>query len=281
MSLNATNIEAILLVLATAGYLAGWGSYWHALRSQDGEPGRKAGTITWVAWGFHIASLGVRAYRAGHMPIFNAFEFLSMFSAGIVLALLIVEGMSRRRNLGLSMLPVALVILGYAWTLSRAVEPVIPIFRGFWLKVHILTAIVAYSSFTATFGLSLLYLIRTRGEDTESPAHATASVKLLDDTAYRAALVGILFQTVMIISGGVWAEYVWGRFWSWDPKETWSLITWFIFAAYLHTRYQKGWRGRRSAILAVIGFLAVLVTYLGVDLLMYRQHNFLFWKGPS
>jgi cytochrome c-type biogenesis protein CcsB len=265
--------------VATCGYLAAWLLYWRALRKQRDELSLGDHRVTWLAWGLHVASLSVRAYRAEHMPIYNAYEFLSVFGGGIVLVQLIFERLSRRRDLGVFILPVALAILFYAWSHSRMVEPVLPIFKGFWLKVHVLTEIVAYSSFAATFGASLLYLFRGVGSNLQPDARDTWDVKLLDDVAYRAALIGFSFHTIGIISGGIWAEYVWGRFWGWDPKETWSLITWLIFAAYIHTRYHRGWRGRRAALLAVAGFLAVLITYLGVDLLMYRQHNFLFWKG--
>ncbi len=279
MPITAAKIELLTMGVATGGYVAAWLIYLFSLRS-DGEANRSAApVITLIAWAFHVVSLSVRGYRAGHLPIFNAFEFLSLFSAGVVLAHIIFERLSRRKDLGVALLPVALAILVYAWTLSRAVEPVIPIFRGFWLKIHILTALVAYSAFAATFGASLLYLIR-KGSDEAPAAESQAGEKLLDDVARRAAIVGFCFLTVGIISGGIWAEYVWGRFWSWDPKETWSLITWLIFAAYIHTRYHRGWRGRKAALVAVIGFLAVMVTYLGVDLFMYRQHNFLFWRSP-
>ncbi|MFQ5893605.1 MAG: cytochrome c biogenesis protein CcsA, partial [Nitrospinota bacterium] len=156
----------------------------------------------------------------------------------------------------------------------------IPIFRGVWLKVHILTASVAYSAFTVTFGVSCLYLLRRGSKATSAPPQGPSGTTMLDTVAYQAAAVGFGFMTLCIITGAIWAEYVWGRYWSWDPKETWSLITWLIFAAYLHTRYHRGWRERKAALLAIAGFITVMVTYVGVDLLMSRQHNFLLWRVP-
>ena len=107
--------------------------------------------------------------------------------------------------------------------------------------------------------------------------HATGLASA-DRIAYRAATIGFSFLSLCIVTGAIWAEFVWGRFWSWDPKETWSLITWFIIAAYLHTRYHQGWRDRRAAMLGIAGFVLVLITYIGVDYLSPRQHAFLLWE---
>ncbi|MEE8326438.1 MAG: c-type cytochrome biogenesis protein CcsB [candidate division NC10 bacterium] len=279
MSGELQQTELLLLLLATIGYVAAWALYLGVFLTGGEKLGSWAKVLIWAAWLLHAASFSVRTYRAGHLPIYNAYEFSSAFAGGIVLAHLIFERLSRRRDLALFIIPVALGLLFHAWMLAKAVEPIIPIFRSFWLKTHILTAFVAYSSFAATFAASCLYIVRSK-----SPAplpteeKRTINPRTLDNVAYRAATVGFCFLSVCIISGAIWAEYVWGRFWSWDPKETWSLITWLIFAAYLHTRYHRGWRERRAAILGVVGFTLVLITYLGVDIVSPGQHDFLLWR---
>jgi len=278
MAFTPLEIELYLLGLACAGYALAWGIYWRALRSSEETTSQRAWLIAAIAFLFHLGSLIVRTYRAGHLPIYNAYEFSSLFAGGIVLVQLIFERLSPRRALGLATLPVALGLLFYAWTLPKAVEPIFPIFRSFWLKVHILTAIVAYSSLAITFGASCLYLLKQRGKAEGGKENGSAGLKRLDGVAYQAAALGFPFLTVCVISGAIWAEYVWGRFWSWDPKETWSLITWFIVAAYLHTRYHRGWKEQRAAILGIVGFLLVLMTFLGVELLNPGQHDFLLWK---
>jgi cytochrome c-type biogenesis protein CcsB len=278
MSFTIQETELLFLGVATAGYLAGWAAYMLAFWKSSEVVGKAASALTWAAWGFHAASFSLRTFRAGHMPIYNAYEFTATFAGGIVLIHLVFERISRRRDLGVGILPVALALTFYAWTLSKAVEPLIPIFNGLWLKIHVITAFVAYSAFTATFGASCLYMVR--GASSASSSSGSSGPSALDKVAYQAAALGFPFMTVCIVSGAIWAEYVWGRYWSWDPKETWSLITWLIFAAYLHTRYHRGWRERRAAMLAIVGFFTVLVTYFGVDLVMSRQHGFLFWKTP-
>lgn len=271
-------IELYLIALATAGYAVAWWSYWRAIGSSQKTTGRRAWLIAAVAFLFQLGSLTLRTYRAGHLPIYNAYEFSTLFAGGIVLVQLIFERLYPGRALGLATLPVALGLLFYAWTLPKAVEPIFPIFRSVWLKVHILTAIVAYSSLAITFGASCLYLFKHRAKAEDGPEDSSSALKLLDTVAYQAAAVGFPFLTVCVISGAIWAEYVWGRFWSWDPKETWSLITWFIAAAYLHTRYHRGWKEQRAAILGIVGFVLVLMTFLGVELLRPGQHDFLLWK---
>ena len=274
MSPLRSGIEPALLGVAVAGYLVAWVTYWRAWRSRQEALGRRATMITWVAWIAQVAAFGARAVAVGHLPIYSAYEFTAAFAGSVVLALLLVERWSSRRDLGVALPPVALGILAYAWAQPQTVEPLIPIFRGIWLKVHVLTAVVAYASFAGTAAacaLSLVARARDSAPDRVDPAR-------LVTVGHRTAAVGFAFLTVSIASGAIWAEHVWGRFWSWDPKETWSLITWLIYAAYLHARTSTGWRGRKAAVLGIIGFLAVLMTYIGVDLVHPGQHDFLFWR---
>jgi len=278
MSFTPLEIELYLLGLACAGYAVAWWSYWRTIGSLQETASHRAWLFAAIAFLFQLGSLTLRTYGAGHLPIYNAYEFSTLFAGGIVLVHLIFERLSSQKALGLATLPVALALLFYAWTLPKAVEPIFPIFRSFWLKIHILTAIVAYSSLAVTFGASCVYLVRRRLRAGDGDENSASRLKPLDGVAYQAATVGFCFLTICIISGAVWAEYVWGRFWSWDPKETWSLITWFIFAAYLHTRYHRGWKERRAAILGIVGFVLVIMTYLGVDLLNPGRHDFFFWK---
>lgn len=277
MSATLQQTELLLLGLATVGYVAAWGLYLAVFWGGGERLSRWASLLTWAAWMLHATAFSVRTYQAGHLPIYNGFEFTADFAGGIVLVHLIFERLSRRREIGVCVLPVALALLAYAWTWPKAVEPLVPIFKSFWLKIHILTAFAAYSAFAVTFAASCLYLFRGPGNGAQPVTGNPSNPGTLDRVAYQAATVGFCFLSVTIISGAIWAEYVWGRFWSWDPKETWSLITWFIFAAYLHTRYHRGWRERRAAVLGVAGFLLVLVTFVGVDYLSPKQHAFLLW----
>lgn len=271
-------LERSLLVLATAGYLVAWIGFLLALRPRLSRIGRLASNLTLAAWVAQAGAFLFRIWRAGHLPVYSGHEFSSAFAGGLIALYLVFERVYRRRDLGCFALPVALALLAHAWSLAREVEPLIPIFRSLWLDVHIVTAFVAYAALAVTFAASCLFLFKARSGRILGPGKSEADPRQADLMAYRAATVGFSFLSICIISGAIWAEQVWGRFWSWDPKETWSLITWLIMAAYLHARYHHGWQGRRAAVLGIAGFVLVLVTYVGVDYLSPRQHAFLLWE---
>jgi cytochrome c-type biogenesis protein CcsB len=145
-----------------------------------------------------------------------------------------------------------------------------PALKSNWLLVHVITCFFGYAAFGLAFGAAILYLARGFTNRLQAPAPG-----LLDRLIYRAAVIGFIFLTLGILTGAVWAETAWGRYWSWDPKETASLITWLIYAALLHARLVQGWQGRPIAWLAVAGFGAVLFTYLGVSFLLPGLHSYL------
>ena len=145
------------------------------------------------------------------------------------------------------------------------VEPELSIFKGVVLQLHILTTLLGYAAWAVTFAASICYLYLERRQD--------AKPGLFDQMAYRAAFFAFAFLTLGIITGALWSDRVFGQLWFWDPKETWSFITWLIFMAYLHARYTLEWRGRRAAILAIVGFAALVFTYVGVDFLLPQIHG--------
>lgn len=277
MWLLRSETELALLGLAGGGYLAAWAIYWQAWRSGRDALGRLASTVTRAAWIAHVAAFAVRASVAGHLPVYTAYEFTAAFAGSVVLAHLLVERLSSRRDLGVVLLPAALGILAFAWMHPTPVEPLIPILRSVWLKVHVLTAVVAYAAFAATAAACGLALLAP-GPGASEVAVRSGRPGRFGVVAYRTAAVGFAFLSVSIVTGAVWAEYVWGRFWSWDPKETWSLVTWLTYAAYLHAWASRSWQGRRAAVIGLAGFLFVLTTYVGVDFLVARQHDFLLWE---
>jgi len=137
-----------------------------------------------------------------------------------------------------------------------------------WLIAHVIACFIGYAAFAIAFGISIMYLLKQRKPD-DAAGFLSLFPKTddLDDLNYRMIMFGFLFLSAGIITGAVWANSAWGRYWGWDPKETWSLITWFIYATMLHARLMRGWHGRRIAYLSIIGFAAVLFTYFGVNLL--------------
>ena len=142
------------------------------------------------------------------------------------------------------------------------IQPLMPALKSNWLLIHVVVCFLGYAALTVAFGAALLYLIQDY-----SPREALPALPMLDRLIYRAAILGFFLLTFGILTGAVWAETAWGKYWSWDPKEDASLVTWLIYAAMIHARQLKGWQGRRIAWLAVLGFLAVIFTYFGVNYL--------------
>ena len=216
--------------------------------------------IAWLGFGFLTASLIFRTIALGHGPFANMYEFSVAFAWGTVGMYLYFERRYHQRVLGLIALPIALLMLLYAATITAgSTEPLVPALQNnLLLSVHVAVAIVAYGTFTVAFAAAILYLIQG-----ENGRRGLPSRELLDEIGYKAVMVGFPFLTLTIVLGAVWADVAWGTYWSWDPKETASLVTWLIYGSYLHARVVRGWRGERAAWLLILGFVAVLFTYFG------------------
>ncbi len=216
--------------------------------------------ITWLAFAFLSASLIFRTIAVGHGPFANMYEFSVAFAWGTLGMYLYFEHRYHQRVLGLIALPIALLMLLYAATITAgSTDPLVPALQNnLLLSVHVAVAIVAYGTFTVAFASAVLYLINT-----DQGRRGLPSRELLDEISYKAVMVGFPFLTLTIVLGAVWANEAWGTYWSWDPKETASLVTWLIYGSYLHARVVRGWRGQRAALLLIVGFAAVLFTYFG------------------
>jgi cytochrome c-type biogenesis protein CcsB len=221
--------------------------------------GRYASMLLWLAVFALGASLVFRTIATGHGPFANMYEFSMSFGFGVLAAYAWVERKYHQRILALVALPVAIALLAYAYTIPPTIEPLLPALQNnLLLTVHVAVAIVAYGGFAVAFASAALYLVQPEGGRWGLPRP-----EILDEIGYRAIVVGFPFLTLVIILGAIWADTAWGRYWSWDPKETASLVTWLIYGAYLHARVVRGWTGKRSAWLLVLGFLATLFTYFG------------------
>jgi cytochrome c-type biogenesis protein CcsB len=160
--------------------------------------------------------------------------------------------------------------------IDSKITPLVPALQSNWLTIHVTTCFFGYASFAVSFGISILYLIRDKKRvQKEKVSKWLPSTPILDEINYKSIVIGFPMLTLGIVTGAAWANYAWGSYWSWDPKETWSLITWFIYAAFLHARLTRDWRGRRAAILSIVGFTAVLFTYFGVNYLISGLHSYL------
>lgn len=248
---------------ALAGAGSGTGTVTLAARGQSNGSAAALATygtlIAWLALAFVTASLIFRTIMVGHGPFSNMYEFSIAFAWGILAAYLVVERRYHLRTIGLIALPAALLLMLYATTIPATAEPLVPALQNnLLLTVHVAVAIVAYGSFTVAFGAALLYLIQP-----PEGRRGLPRLEILDEVSYRAVVIGFPFLTLVLVLGALWAEVAWGRYWGWDPKETASLVTWLIYGAYLHARVVRGWHGRRSAWLLMLGFAATLFTYFG------------------
>ena len=221
--------------------------------------GRYGSILGWLAFAFLSAWLVFRTIATGHGPFSNMYEFSVAFAWGILGAYYWFERSYHQRILGLLALPIALAMMIYAATIPATIEPLVPALQNnLLLTVHVAVAIVAYGSFSIAFGAAILFLIQPAGGRWGLPKPA-----VLDEIGYKAVVVGFPFLAATLVLGAIWADVAWGSYWSWDPKETASLVTWLIYATYLHARVIRGWTGTRAAILLLIGFGATLFTYFG------------------
>ena len=216
----------------------------------------------------------VESYRMGigHAPLSNMYESLVFFSWTIAVIYLVIERSYKNRIIGAFATPLAFLAMAYASlspNVSDRIQPLIPALKSNWLIAHVITCFLGYAAFAIAFGVSVMYLVKRRAAgDAENRLLARfPDSDVLDEVTHQLVMFGFLFLSIGIITGAVWANSAWGSYWSWDPKETWSLITWFIYATLLHARKMRGWHGKRIAYLSIIGFMAVIFTYFGVNLL--------------
>jgi cytochrome c-type biogenesis protein CcsB len=223
---------------------------------------RGATALAVAAAAFLVASLTVRALHPLVMrgPWGNMYEFTVAFATSIVIGYLVLGRRYPIASIGFIPVGVALALLLYASTLPSAIEALVPALQNpSLLTIHVGLAVISYGIFATSFAAGVGYLVQgSRDRFAWLPSH-----RVLDEVAYRAVIFGFPIFATMIILGSWWASIAWSRYWGWDPKETSALVTWLVYAVYIHARNQRAWAGRRAALLLVVGFGMVLVTYSG------------------
>lgn len=223
-----------------------------------------------------LVQLIIRTSQTGRLPVNSVYEFLLLFSF-VLLAFSVFWLIKIKLNVVASfILAVATVLLGVSFALSDAAAPLMPALQSRWRVIHVLTAIIAYAAFAVEFGLAIFYVItipRKVPATGLSPEKAERAA-FLEKLMFNSVVVGFIFLTLLIVTGSIWAEDAWGAWWSWDPKETWALITWIIYAVYMHLYSKPAWRGHKGCYLSIIGFACVLFTLLGVSFLMGGLHSY-------
>jgi cytochrome c-type biogenesis protein CcsB len=245
---------------------------------------------------------------AGYFPLSNLYESLLFLTSTLLTIYLYIEEKTKSKLIGAILIPVAVLINGFAnLTLSPEMQkssPLVPALQSNWLMMHVSMMLLSYATLIMGSLLCILFLVISRYKDIDLKTIDNSSLPLynimldyyeakllspsneiselgklkllqsLDNWSYRIIGLGFPFLTIGIISGGVWANEAWGSYWSWDPKETWALITWLVFATYLHARITKGWEGKKTAILGGLGFFVIWICYLGVNFLGKGLHSY-------
>lgn len=242
--------------------------YW-----QQADVLRRAGNLE--------GAVGVTRAARAYVPWSNWFESFSFFGAVIALVFFLLQWRSPMPILGVFVMPVAWAMVTVAFFSDQSLHQLLPALHSYWMAIHVPVMFTAYAIFANAFGVGLAYLVQERQLKSKKPselAYRLPSLEQLDTRIYQLILIAFPPLTLGIFLGGVWAYSAWGRFWGWDPKETWALITWFVYVIYLHLRLFAGWRGRKTAYLSLGGFVVVLFTYMGVNYLS-ELHGFLSGRG--
>jgi len=205
---------------------------------------------------------------------------MAYVSFAIIAGYLLLELKYKIKTIGVFVVSVGFIAMGAASLLPyryQTAEPLVPALNSYWIYIHVSITLTSYAAFAMAGGLGVMYLLKERAElrGKPSPFYATfPSLEKIDELGYKAVMVGFPLLAFGVILGAMWANYAWGGYWSWDPKETWSLIVWLIYGAYIHARMNRGWEGRRAAAYQVFGFLMVIFCFWGVNFLLSGLHAY-------
>ncbi len=249
--------------------------------------GKFATGFTLLALIIQTIGIGLRWFESyeigiGHAPLTNMYESVVFFAWTIILVYLVIEWKFKTRIIGAFAVPFAFLAMAYAsfsTDISKSISPLVPALQSNWLIAHVITCFIGYAAFAVAAGLGIMYLIKNMSDNKQTTDDTTLigsipPLKIIEDITHKTMVFGFIWLTAGIITGAIWANSAWGTYWSWDPKETWSLITWFVYAITLHARYTRGWGGKPIAWLAIFGFFSVLFTYYGVNFLLSGLHSY-------
>ena len=293
------NSYAFLLIGYYILTAAGCFYFYDFYRTADHASGKNPFTqwriiILLIAVVFQTIGMGMRWYEAGHPPFANMYESLLFLGFVISLEYCMIDIWKPAKSLGVIVIPISWLVFGYAlnafpWKQvfeganylfklagsgfffpvpNRGIEPLMPALKSYWIQLHVPVVFFSYGAFAMAFGSSLLYLVRdykNKKHPTEVNHSRQDDLENLDQQTYWYISIGFILLGIGIITGALWAHEAWSRYWSWDPKEVWSLIVWLIYAVYLHMRLISGWKGTKTAWFGVIGFIMVFLCYYGVN----------------
>lgn len=256
--------------------------YWGGMIFRSNFGASVGSVLCWSAVVMGFTGMLVRWYESyligadvGHIPVSNLYEVFILFSMITALFYLYYEQQYRTRQLGPFVLLIITAAVGFLfwYTVSRdaaEIQPLVPALQSWWMKIHVPANFIGYGTFSLAAMVSVAYLLKSKGYLTDR----LPSLEVLDDVMYKAIAVGFAFFTIATILGALWAAEAWGGYWSWDPKETWALIVWLNYAAWLHMRLMKGLRGQVAAWWALVGLLVTTFAFLGVNMFLSGLHSY-------
>ncbi|HEY9148951.1 MAG TPA: c-type cytochrome biogenesis protein CcsB, partial [Gammaproteobacteria bacterium] len=260
-------------------------AYWFALAIGSEFSGKVGTALTWSASVMGTVGLMVRwresyliSHDVGHIPVSNLYEVFIMFAVITAMLYLHYERRYNNRAMGAFVLTVVSAAVGFLlwYTFERGaheIQPLVPALQSYWMKIHVPANFIGYGAFALAAMLGVAYLLLERFPGGKMAARLP-SLEVLDDIMYKSIALGFAFFTVATVLGAMWAAEAWGGYWSWDPKETWALIVWLNYAAWLHLRLTKGWRGKPLAWWAIVGLFVTLFAFLGVNMFLSGLHSY-------
>ncbi len=272
---NLLLIGSALLYLAHLWFSAEAVGKWATGLAAAGAIGVSAALLTRWFETYHVL-------QEGHVPISNLYEVTALFSAITVITYLAMESVYRTRAAGAFVMPIVLsAVLFEIWLAANGQagpSNLMPALKSYWMHAHVLANFIGYGAFAVAAGVGVMYLLRARAERRGRPdafaLRVLPGLRQIDDLIFKAIAIGFPVFTLATILGAAWAYEAWGGYWSWDPKETWALIVWLVYATYFHLRYVKGWEGARMAWWAILGFAVTLFCFLGVNLFLSGLHSY-------
>ncbi len=272
---NLVNITFIFLCLATILYI-GYNTF------KNKWVGIGASVSIVVATATSTGAIALRTIIAQHPPFSNLYESALFIAWATLVVYVLVEFWYKFKLLGIVVAPVSGVIIAFASLLPpkfQEAAPLMPALQSYWLKIHVTVILFSYAAGVVAFAAAILYLIfankaKQKPQGVDEKSTRIDYPALFDDLTFRSIMIAFPLLTLGLITGAIWANYAWGTYWSWDPKEDAALVTWLIYLAYFHLRFQRGWEGKKLAVVAIIGFVAIIFTYVGVNLVGRGLHSY-------
>jgi len=271
-------MDYIFLFFASIFYVLGTLGYLSFLIFQKKKTSRIAIIFLYIGYIFHTSSLILRIIKIGVFPVTNFYESLSFFCWLVIGGYLALRFRFKMEVMGAFISPLATMMIIPALHLPKGLE-VAPVLQGFWFPVHVTFAFLGNAVLALAFCGGIMYLLQDnqlKSKKIGAFYYRLPSLESLDELNHKCLAYGFFLITLGILTGSIWAKLVWGSFWNWEePRMAWSFVIWLLYAGLIHARLTVGWRGRRAAFLAILGFLAVVATFLGVNLISQGRHSFL------